>query len=80
MIIFDANLHTKNKGPLAPPAGLDESRRHTSHEEGLPTEGPQYIRGNPSIEDSIHAKVFGAGLAAHVVSLRRKLKLLASIQ
>jgi hypothetical protein len=51
MIIFDANLRTKNKSPLAPPAGLDESRRHTSHEEGLPTEGSQYIRGNPSIKD-----------------------------
>ena len=72
MIIFDANLRTKNKSPLAPPAGLDESRHYTNRGEDCRSKDPSTSVEIPGSKTSIHAKVFGARLAAHVVFLRFK--------
>jgi hypothetical protein len=62
----------RNKKPAgSSPAGLDIQR---------PIKGSQYIRGNPKSTTLAHAKVLGAGLAAHRIGLRFERKLLTLIE
>jgi len=63
---------TKSKKPAgSSPAGLDIQK---------PIKGFQYIRGNPKSTILAHAKVLGAGLAAHAVGLCFERELLALIE
>src|ERR1700679_2786456 len=81
MIIFAANAASGNKKPAGSVAGgPDNCCRSPKPRESAADQGFQYIRGNPESTTSIHAKVFGAGLAAHAVGLRFERKLLAFIE
>jgi hypothetical protein len=61
-----------NKKPAgSSPAGLGIQK---------PIRGSQYIRGNPKSTILAHAKVLGAGLAAHRIGLRFERELLALIE